>query len=528
MYSNSQIRQTLKELIDKGINKFVIFPYGDNGMLIKTILQENFNLSPQFIVDNVLCLYNENILSIGQFRGKYDSSMHVILCIENQNTNKKLHEMLLKFVDPANITNLTKSDNTIAELRSRVERSVFSLENILPASVNIQRLKDLEKKEKIKVRILHSAYNFWNTAESICKAFESDDRYDIKVILAEDSGNLEKRIEQMKLYSHEYIIESEYIVEHDCPDILLIPFRSTVSSGKKTPVLEKIYYFKLVVVICSQTVRYGMETKLLNVLQTRYGEYKPDVYLIDPYLFSEVVSESKNGINCIEMPSAKFDGIYRATREKRYLPGWNKIKGKKVILWATTHGVVEDLVTFAVTFDLYAKTIFEFAENNEEIAVIIRLAEPFIDEMLKYRYWSIEDVWALKKYCLDSRNIIWDDSDNYENSFSVADAVLTDGFCGIIYSALPILKPICAMYRNDVEFETCHQDIIDNLYTAYSEKDIESFMQLVKNGEDPMYDMRKAFKDKYIYQFDGKNGIRAKECVEKIYLDKISVKALED
>ena len=58
MYDSNFIRNILKEYIDKKIDKFVIYPYGVNGTNAKNVLNNYFDLEPQFIVDNMYAKYH--------------------------------------------------------------------------------------------------------------------------------------------------------------------------------------------------------------------------------------------------------------------------------------------------------------------------------------------------------------------------------------------------------------------------------------------------------------------------------------
>ena len=62
MIKNTDIIKTLKKYISDGIKKFVIYPYGENGLYLNNILVSCFNLPPYLIVDNELSKYNDNII----------------------------------------------------------------------------------------------------------------------------------------------------------------------------------------------------------------------------------------------------------------------------------------------------------------------------------------------------------------------------------------------------------------------------------------------------------------------------------
>lgn len=69
-----------------------------------------------------------------------------------------------------------------------------------------------------------------------------------------------------------------------------------------------------------------------------------------------------------------------------------------------SHGIVsknrgEYEVQKYLTFDLYAKTFFDYADQNQEMGFIFRPHDGFIAEMLKFRFWSSQDLKLFKKYC---------------------------------------------------------------------------------------------------------------------------------
>lgn len=58
------IRERIKCCLDEGWKKFIIFPFGENGMLAKQVMEQAFGIEKILIADNELSWYNHNILSI--------------------------------------------------------------------------------------------------------------------------------------------------------------------------------------------------------------------------------------------------------------------------------------------------------------------------------------------------------------------------------------------------------------------------------------------------------------------------------
>ena len=123
----------------------------------------------------------------------------------------------------------------------------------------------------------------------------------------------------------------------------------------------------------------------------------------------------------------------------------------------------------------------------------------------------------MKHYCEETPNVVWDESDTYEVACSVSDAVITDLLCGIVVSALPTLKPICILYRDDKEIVPLHQDVVKNYYSVHSERELIDFLDMVQRGEDPMLEQRKELSKGCVMHFGGKNEERMKKFIMEKY-----------
>jgi hypothetical protein len=89
-----------------------------------------------------------------------------------------------------------------------------------------------------------------------------------------------------------------------------------------------------------------------------------------------------------------------------------------------------------------------------------------------------------------------------------------------MYSGLPTMKPICAMYRFDGYSRPNKDKILDSCYAATNIDELLDYFEMIRVGKDPMYDRRKEASKKYVKNFDGKNGERIKEFIEKKYFER--------
>lgn len=68
----------------KDDNRFIIYPFGDNGRMVKDLLKEYYNIEPEFIVDNKYCMYNPNIISFEELRKADCGESIILLTIEDE------------------------------------------------------------------------------------------------------------------------------------------------------------------------------------------------------------------------------------------------------------------------------------------------------------------------------------------------------------------------------------------------------------------------------------------------------------
>lgn len=516
MFEQKFIIKVLKEYMDEGIKNYIIYPLGANGVNVKNCLQEYFGQQPLMVIDNGYARYNEKISGFKELKAKYMPDMYIILTAEGFDLNRELKSALMEFVPEDHIISLY--DIVIRDTRekNRLDNSLrfrFTLDHILPqAEEDEKTCLDEYKAEngKIKIRFLHTVLFMWNALKTICEAFERDDRFDVLIVLGVNQPP--DAVEQMRSGKHRYIAWQEYRAAVDRPDVMIY------TVGWDTYPYHFRPYTKLIVHASMELVRYSNDIDDFWSADIEEGltMHNPDYILFDSMIYRELISAGYQSEKVVEMGNAKYDGIYTMCQKRAYPPEWNKLNGKKIIFWTTSHGIYNGNISREITWDIYAKTIFAYALENENIGFIFRPHKTLLDELLKNGYWNQEDFSRLRQYCNLSPNIVWDESDSYDSAFSLADALITDGYCGIQCSALPTLKPICLLFRSKKDLP-CHPELADSLYTAYDTDDLISYLEMIKKDQDDMYDTRKTAAKKFVKYFDGKNGERIKEFIEEKY-----------
>jgi hypothetical protein len=87
---------------------------------------------------------------------------------------------------------------------------------------------------------------------------------------------------------------------------------------------------------------------------------------------------------------------------------------------------------------------------------------------------------------------------------------------------LPTLKPICVCYRtrSDISYEP---ELVKNYYSIYQERDIVDYFDMIKAKKDPMFCLRKRVSEKYVKNFDGRNGWRIKEFIKEKWMERFGI-----
>lgn len=108
-----KIREVVKKTLENG-KKYVVFPYGENGMLTVQILRECFGIKDIVIVDNELCKYNSEIKKIDFLRNIDDKKEYQVLFASY---NKSLLVELTKVVSEGKVIQLFEDTEGTSEGR---------------------------------------------------------------------------------------------------------------------------------------------------------------------------------------------------------------------------------------------------------------------------------------------------------------------------------------------------------------------------------------------------------------------------
>lgn len=386
----------------------------------------------------------------------------------------------------------------------------MDLSNIIPTiKTDGNNSSFIEETNKIKLRIIYPSGCAWNHIHSMYTAFAKDPRFQTYVLVRD-------RVEFTSVldrYGCKYVTYNNYSFKEDHPDVLIATFYSSydpeiIFDGCRD------YIGTVFAEIPNVVMNEESDDIHWEYVSRAYKYLKPDYWLLDPLVYNSLknyIDESK----LVKMGSPQFDEIYEEVGRNHSWPeSWNKLRGKKIFLWATDHGINESYPKNGFTIDLYLGKMLKYFNDHPEKGLIFRPHPEFVREMSRTgHFWNMDDINKLKSYMESTPNIIWDDTHDYCRAYDACDALMVDANCSITCSFLITGKPICRLLRDDVKEWLISPELHDCYYYADNFDACVSYINMVSQGDDPKYDIRREKCNQVILHFDGQNGERIKDFV---------------
>ncbi len=364
--------------------------------------------------------------------------------------------------------------------------------------------------DKIKVRFYHCNASTFNVIQTICDSFIKDDRFDVLIVLFGNAYS--DMITQMKEGSYPFVEDYNYNLKEDNPDISII-YHVEIFYPPQLQNIRAFSNYVVLVPLSIGSIWFGNST----VKRMNLDWFKANLCFVGNLCYNRLIEPI--GEDVIEkMSPPQFDISYRRVKQPPYYPkGWEKLKGKKVVMLMTDHGLRLNGVSSEVSFDLYFHSLIDYYEKNQDCGFIIRPHFALIKELVG-TFWSIGDYKKIVDLCLNSSNIVWDESDDYLTGLLISDACLVDVNCSLIYYVLAADIPIGIPLRYDKTVDVNNPELLSHYYQINSEEKLIEFLDMVKNDEDDLIELRREAFSKYVETFDGNNGKRIYEkIVERYY-----------
>lgn len=367
--------------------------------------------------------------------------------------------------------------------------------------------------DRIKVRFYHCSASTFNVIQTVCDSFINDKRFDVLIVLFGFSYS--EMVKQMKDGGYNYIEEYKYDITKDLPDIS-ITYHPEIAYPPGLKEIGKYSKYFVLLPLSIGSIWFGDRT----VRRLNLDFFKADLCFVGNLCYDRLIGPiGKDHIELMTPP--QFDLSYKVlSAPKEYPNGWEKLQNKKTVILMTDHGLKKNLISDEVTFDLYFHALINYYKTHLKEGLILRLHPALLNELLG-TYWTVSDYKSFIEFCDKSPNIVWDESSDYLKGLSIADGVIVDVNCSLVYYVLAANKPIAVPYRYDMNVDVNNPELVSHYYSINDTQQLNNYLVMIGKGEDPMKDKRQEAFDKYIYTYDGRNGYRIyKKIIERFLSNK--------
>lgn len=332
----------------------------------------------------------------------------------------------------------------------------------------------------------------WDAMESVYEYMRDDPRFDPVVVrtpvgrVVERDGKREQEIIYKDFLSPMGIPAlsyEQYNIEEDCPELAFIsqPYESCTLEqfwpeyiAKYTRLVYLPYFLPAIVLtdypttLCQMRV-YDVAWKVIGSNQKHYKYYCRYAH--------------HGGANMLVTGVPKIDPIVRLQKESVPLPvDWEPIRGKTTFLWNTWYNIDASSLRF---FD----DVFQWFSSHQDCALIWR-PHPMTDVVTKLyspeRYQHLQErIQAVKS----AFNMVIDQEVSFKPSFIYSDAQISD-HSTMMHQYLLMDKPL--LWFQNLSSSMTGEALIgcDWMERTQQSDGILSFMERIRNGEDPHFQRR--------------------------------------
>lgn len=100
--------RVINTLINEGIKKFILYPFGEQGMMIKRILNERYGIQEIAIVDDKLAdvTNNSRVIPIDKLKGMDTNDIKVLLTSDNEEIYSEIRYEITKYISLKNLVDV--------------------------------------------------------------------------------------------------------------------------------------------------------------------------------------------------------------------------------------------------------------------------------------------------------------------------------------------------------------------------------------------------------------------------------------
>ncbi len=106
MNYNTHIRNAIETQLTAGKRDFILFPFGEWGMLTKRILNEVYGIQEVCLIDNHLARFNPNIKELSCLREEAYKSCTILITSDNEDIYEELRNSVRAYADKSRIADI--------------------------------------------------------------------------------------------------------------------------------------------------------------------------------------------------------------------------------------------------------------------------------------------------------------------------------------------------------------------------------------------------------------------------------------
>jgi hypothetical protein len=361
------------------------------------------------------------------------------------------------------------------------------------------------------VVVLSQYRSYWGALQTVCEALSERDDVVLNVVALQPANDAEPGLTAQFLRERGYAPQDEtWLLEHlDSIDVAIIdhPYDELRSAPLRSSALAAMGIRLAYLPYCTPTADGVHQQSLMYDLPLHQRAWR--VFARSPRqaeMYARYGSVGNDHVRVLGLP--KLDRLVNppAARTPGSARLSGQIKGRRTVLWNAHFTVAMGDRTLS-TFDSYVEQLVGWFVAHPDVVLLFR---PHFNLFPRLRALGNEGVAMernLRATAARHRNVILDETPDYLDAFTVADAMISDA-SSLITEFMPSRKPVLYLHSDRGPGYNEDAAYFDDLYQARSWQDVERFLRMVVASDDPMRQQREASLTTHFHALDGRAGER--------------------
>jgi CDP-glycerol glycerophosphotransferase (TagB/SpsB family) len=201
----------------------------------------------------------------------------------------------------------------------------------------------------------------------------------------------------------------------------------------------------------------------------------------------------------------KLDRVLRPSTSPRAAALRSRAGDRPVVVWNPHFRIGEGGWS---TFDRYVGPLLEHYGRHSDQVLLLRPHFRLFGDLARIGGAAARIEREVRAVAARRENIVLDEQADYLDALTVADAMISD-LSSLATEFMLTGKPIALLHRADSPALNADGGYFDAMYRADTWPDVRVFLDMVRRGEDPRADERRAAAARHFGAADGRAGERA-------------------